>query len=257
MMYNPDGRDPAFDQMVLLGHSMGGCSATSWRSPAATSSGGSTPTDRSTRSWVPRTCSTSCAGYSSSSPCRSSAGLCSWPRRTAAPTCRAASSAGSAPGLISDPDHIHKLLYQLVKDNPDAFDRRRFRRLPTSIETLEPNSPILKALLDMQPRDRALPTTRSSARCGPAESTDRPTASCLTAAPISTASTSEKVVRSDHGVQKDGEAIREVRRILREHVGLASETARAAREARYRAARHGHEPPQLPRSPSCCRPLPR
>ena len=24
MMYDPDGRDPAFDQMVLLGHSMGG-----------------------------------------------------------------------------------------------------------------------------------------------------------------------------------------------------------------------------------------
>ena len=29
-------------------------------------------------------------------------------------------------------------------------------------------------------------------------------------------------MRSDHGVQKDPEAIREVRRILREHVGLAA-----------------------------------
>ena len=29
---------------------------------------------------------------------------------------------------------------------------------------------------------------------------------------------SEKVVRSDHGVQKDGEAIREVVRILHEHI---------------------------------------
>ena len=48
--------------------------------------------------------------------------------------------------LISDPDHIHKLLYQLVKDNPDAFDSRRFRRFPTSIETLETDSPILTAL---------------------------------------------------------------------------------------------------------------
>ena len=53
--------------------------------------------------------------------------------------------------LISDPDHIHKLLYQLVKQNPDAFEPRRFRRLPTSIETLEPDSPILTALSKMQP----------------------------------------------------------------------------------------------------------
>ena len=41
---------------------------------------------------------------------------------------------------------------------------------------------------------------------------------------------SEKVVRSDHGVQKDGEAFLEVHRILREHHGLAGETARAGRE---------------------------
>ena len=54
-------------------------------------------------------------------------------------------------GLISDPDYIARLLAQLVKDNPDAFDRRRFRRFPTSIETLDPSSPILKALRDMKP----------------------------------------------------------------------------------------------------------
>ena len=53
--------------------------------------------------------------------------------------------------LISEPDSIHKLLYQLVKDNPDAFDSRRFRRFPTSIETLDTDSPILTALRRMQP----------------------------------------------------------------------------------------------------------
>ena len=53
--------------------------------------------------------------------------------------------------LISEPDHIHKLLQRLVKENPDAFDSRRFRRFPTSIETLEPNSQILLALLNMHP----------------------------------------------------------------------------------------------------------
>ena len=54
-------------------------------------------------------------------------------------------------GLINDPDYVAKLLYQLVKDNPDAFDRRRFRRFPSSIETLDPSSPILKSLLAMKP----------------------------------------------------------------------------------------------------------
>jgi hypothetical protein len=41
--------------------------------------------------------------------------------------------------LINDPDHISKLLAQLTKDNPDAFDRRTFKRLPSSIENLETN----------------------------------------------------------------------------------------------------------------------
>jgi hypothetical protein len=41
---------------------------------------------------------------------------------------------------------------------------------------------------------------------------------------------SEKVVRSDHGVQKDGEAIREVVRILHRHVGVSVEAARPRRE---------------------------
>ncbi len=58
-------------------------------------------------------------------------------------------------GLIAYSDHINELLLKLVKENPDAFDKRRFRRLPTSIETLEsitPNTPsILRALLMMKP----------------------------------------------------------------------------------------------------------
>ena len=75
--------------------------------------------------------------------------------------------------LISDPDQIHKLLSQLVKDNPDAFDSRRFRRFPTSIETLDTEL----ADPDGPPRDEAGPqgrvTTRSSARTARRASTRR------------------------------------------------------------------------------------
>ena len=45
---------------------------------------------------------------------------------------------------------------------------------------------------------------------------------------------SELLVRSDHGVQKDPEAIREVRRILREHinVGMIAPGVRELRSSR-------------------------
>ena len=68
---------------------------------------------------------------------------------------------------------------------------------------------------------------------------------------------SEKVVRSDHGVQKDGEAIQEVRPILRAHIGLSIETARAGREGTLqRTARSRPEPPPRPPGPTPAR-LPR
>ena len=129
--------------------------------------------------------------------------------------------------LISDPDSIHKLLYRLVKDNPDTFDSRRFRRFPSSIETLDPSSPILTALLNMQPPPGpAAPKFHSIIGSLRPSGVDKTTDGVV---PYKSAHldgvvygvVSELVVRSDHGVQKDPEAIREVRRILREHVGAS------------------------------------
>ena len=149
-MYDPDGRDPAFEQMVLLGHSMGGILSRT----VAVASGDQFwrlySDRRSTRSSAPRR-----AGRAAPLFLLRAAAV----RQPGRSPGHAAPRLGLSRGvvgrvgtsLISDPDHIHKLLYQLVKDNPDAFDSRRFRRLPTSIETLEPNSPILTALLNMQP----------------------------------------------------------------------------------------------------------
>jgi hypothetical protein len=125
--------------------------------------------------------------------------------------------------VISEPDSIHKLLYRLVKNNPDAFDSRGFRRFPTSIETLEPNSPILAAFLTMQPRQGVVfhSIIGSLHPTGVDQSTDGvvPYRSAHLDGVASDKVASEKVVRSDHGVQKDPEAILEVRRILREHLG--------------------------------------
>ncbi|WP_422926417.1 esterase/lipase family protein [Singulisphaera sp. PoT] len=134
-------------------------------------------------------------------------------------------------GLISEPDHVSDLLARLIKDNPDAFDRRKFRRLPTSIETLEPVTPntpsILGSLLTMRPApDVAFHSIIGSNRPGGvAQSTDGVvpyTSAHLEGVP-------ELIVRSDHGVQKDPEAILEVRRILLEH--FAANTAVPQRAA--------------------------
>ena len=150
-MYDPDGRDPAFDQMVLLGHSMGGLLSRMM----AVSSGDQFWRLYSDRPFDeilgPRAVLDELRRYFFFEPLPfvSRVVFLATPHRGSDMSRGVVGRVGT--NLISDPDHIHKLLYQLVKDNPDAFDSRRFRRLPTSIETLEPDSPILTALLNMKP----------------------------------------------------------------------------------------------------------
>ena len=127
---------------------------------------------------------------------------------------------------ISEPDEVHKLLAQLVRDNPDAFNARKFRHMPTSIDTLDPNSEILQALLSMKPRpDIVFHSIIGSLNPdGVRRTTDGvvPYQSAYFEGPNVRA---PKVVRSDHGVQKDPAAIMEVKRILLEHLGASPESA--------------------------------
>lgn len=132
-------------------------------------------------------------------------------------------------GLISESDHIADLLSKLIKDNPDAFDRRKFRRMPTSIETLETDSEVLLALLAMKAApDVAFHSIIGSLRPGPVATTTDGVVPYRSAHIEGVES--ELRVRSDHGVQKDHEAIQEVRRILLEHVGMAMTRAGAPTE---------------------------
>jgi len=236
MTFNPDGRDPAFDRTVLLGHSMGGLLShfmtvssgeQLWRLYSDRSFdmilGPKNVLDELNRLL-----------FFKPLPFVSRVVFLATPHRGSDYSRRVVGRMGA--GLINDPDYVAKLLYQLVKDNPDAFDRRRFRRFPTSIETLDPSSPILKSLLAMKPGPGvAYHSIIGSLRPGGVDdSTDGVvpyrSAHLDEQCAVSARVESEKVVRSDHGVQKDGEAIQEVRRILREHIGMASEIARAGRE---------------------------
>ncbi len=232
-MYDPTGNDPQFDRMVLLGHSMGGVLSRT----AAVSSGDQFWRLYSDRSFDeilgPREVLEELRHYFFFEPLPfvSRVVFLATPHRGSDMSRGVVGRVGTS--LISDSDHIHKLLYRLVKDNPDAFDSRRFRRLPTSIETLEPNSPILSALLNMQPPGPPhtihFHSIIGSLRPNGVDKTTDGVVAYRSAHLEGT--TSEKVVRSDHGVQKDPEAIREVRRILREHVGVLP-TVPAVQEAR-------------------------
>jgi pimeloyl-ACP methyl ester carboxylesterase len=217
-LYDPDGRDAAFERMVLLGHSMGGLLSHAM----AVSSGDRLWRIYSDRSFFdeiigPREVLDELRGYFFFEPVSfvKRVVFLATPHRGSELSRGVVGRVGS--NLINDPDHIHKLLYRLIKDNPDAFDSRRFHRLPTSIETLEPDSPILSAFLSMKPGDAALNSIIGSLR---PTGIDRTTDGVV---PYKSAHLdaveSEKVVRSDHGVQRDPEAIQEVRRILRQHIG--------------------------------------
>src|SRR5579883_2211058 len=151
-MYNPDGRAPNFERMVLLGHSMGGLLSRTM----AVSSGDQLWRLYSDRSFDdilgPREVLDELRRYLIFEPLPfvSRVVFMATPHKGSDLSRGMVGRVGS--NLIADPDHIHKLLYRLVKDNPNAFDARQFRRFPSSIETLEPNSPILMAFLNMQPR---------------------------------------------------------------------------------------------------------
>jgi pimeloyl-ACP methyl ester carboxylesterase len=253
-IYDPDGRDPYFNRMVLLGHSMGGLLS----HMMSVSSG-----DEFWRLYSDRPFTSMIAApkvreelseylFFEPLPFVSRVAFLATPHRGSDLSRGVVGRVGN--GLISDPDHIHKLLYQLVKQNPDDLDARRFRRFPTSIETLDTDSPMLVAVLKMKPGQKVLyhSVIGSIRPTGVDQSTDGVVAYPSSHIDEKSASfshvVSEKVVRSGHGVQESPEAIIEVRRILREHLGIA-QPGPGVQEAR-RAADDGGvqmEPPRTVR----------
>jgi pimeloyl-ACP methyl ester carboxylesterase len=216
--YNPSGQDAEAARMVLLGHSMGGLLSHM------------TAVDSGDRLWQISTFRRfqDMVGppavleelrhyfFFEHQPYVRRVVFLATPHRGSDLSRRLVGRVGAS--LISEPDQIGNLLTQLIKDNPNTFERR-FRRLPSSIETLEPDSKILEALLQM-PADPRVVTFHSiigsNRPGGPRESTDG-------VVPYQSAHidgvASELVVPSDHSVQMSQDAIREVHRILLEHLG--------------------------------------
>ncbi|MDG3002794.1 esterase/lipase family protein [Paludisphaera mucosa] len=253
-MYNPDGREPDFDRMVLLGHSMGGllshCMVLSSGEQLWQLNSDQTFEDilgpPDVLAQLKRLL------FFEPLPFVKRVVFLATPHR-GSDLSRSMIGRVST-NLIADPDSIHKLLSQLVKDNPDAF-KGRFRRFPSSIETLATDSPTLTAILEMKlASDVVLHSVIGSVRPDDRRQTTDGVVPYRSSHLEGVAS--EKIVRSDHGVQKDPLAVREVRRILHEHLGLKAPapTPRDPAEtpgshAASATARAGEEPalPTLPR----------
>jgi pimeloyl-ACP methyl ester carboxylesterase len=217
--YNPEGRDPSFSQMVLLGHSMGGLLS----HMMAVDSGNrlwQLNTDRRFEDLLgPPKVLEELRHYlffDHQNFVRRVVFLAT-PHRGSDLSRGVVGRLGAS--LISEPDQINDLLAQLIKDNPDTFERR-FRRLPSSIEMLDTDSPILEALLQMPAAPAvSFHSIIGSLRPGSVDQTTDGVVPYRSAHLDGVAS--ELVVRSDHSVQKTQNAIREVHRILLEHLGAA------------------------------------
>ena len=244
-MYNPDGRDPAFDRMVLLGHSMGGILGHAM----AIESGEKfwqLNTDRSFQTIVGEADVLAQLNrylYFQPLPFVKRVVFLATPHRGSDFSRNMIGRVGS--GLISDPDQITELLSKLVRANPDAFGRS-FQRMPTSIESLNTDHKLLLALLAMKPNpDVRFHSVIGSKEPGGVDTTTDGVVPYRSAHIEGPEVESEKVVRSDHGVQKAPEAILEVRRILHKHLELSPSLAtpiaspnQAPRQAALPAVEH-------------------
>lgn len=235
-MYNPKGEDPAFERMVLLGHSMGGLLSHAM----AVDSGNKFWQLNSDRQFEreiigPPEVLAELHRYLFFKPLPfvKRVVFLATPHRGSDLSRNVVGRLGT--NLIADPDRIADLLSKLIKDNPDSFDRRQFRRMPTSIESLDTDSPILLQLLAMQPNPEvAFHSIIGSLRPGPVATTTDGVVPYRSAHIEGVES--EVTVRSDHGVQKDPEAIIEVKRILLKHLGIVPNQTASGQPAARRQA---------------------
>ena len=150
-MYDPEGRDPAFDQMVLLGHSMGGLLS----HVMAVDSGDQFWRLNSDRRFDEILGPPEVLDELRALPVLRAAAVRPAGRLPghAAPRLGPEPRAGR-PGR-REPDLRARPHQQPARAADQGQPRRLrpppFRRLPTSIETLDPDSPILQALLAMKP----------------------------------------------------------------------------------------------------------
>lgn len=214
---DPESTDPALDHVVMIGHSMGGLIskmqiATSGDSLWNTIS--KLPFEAVSMEPAIRT-KLKHAFFFEASPMVSRVIFVGTPHRGSALAQRAIGRLGSI--LIEEPAEQKKAHRKLLSDNPGVFSNEFSNRVPTSVDLLEPDSPMLQAMdrLPLEPSVK-LHSIIGHGRwmLGNGDSDGVVPVSSATQAAV----TSEKRVPGKHAdLTSDPEMIQELLRILRMH----------------------------------------
>ncbi len=215
---DPTGCDPALSQIVLVGHSMGGLvskllvthsGSELWKSvscrPMEELSMNRETYDSLAESF-----------YFEPSPSVARVVFMATPHRGSPCARRPIGKLGSK--LVEEPVLQDEMHHQLIKDNPDVFSKEFTKRIPTSIDLLRTDSPLLQCI-DRLPIDERvqLHTILGSGYWmlgGGNSDSVVPVASARHPAAVS-----EKSVHTKHThVNEDPEAIEELFCILRQHL---------------------------------------
>ena len=156
LQLDPTRSDKAMSRIVLVGHSMGGLVSKLqvaysgnqlWESVSCRPLE-SIVTSPTTRAQLAN------AFFFAPSPMISRVVFVGTPHRGSPWAQRPIGRLGSK--LVTEPSSLEDAHRQLIRDNPDTFSREFTRRIPTSIDLLEPNSPLLHAVdrLPLEPRVR-------------------------------------------------------------------------------------------------------
>jgi triacylglycerol esterase/lipase EstA (alpha/beta hydrolase family) len=119
--------------------------------------------------------------------------------------------------LINLPGNLFSQLGDLLAQ--PAFAQLQSTRLPTSIDNMSPGHPFLRALNDL-PIDPSISAHSIIAVLGERPITGKTDGVVAYESAHIDGVASEKVVRSGHSTQSHPETIMEMRRILREHIGV-------------------------------------
>lgn len=217
-LFDPDGKDPILAETVLIGHSMGGLLAKLqvtksgddlWRSVARI------PIEQVVVSEEIRQRAIE-SFYFEPSPSVSRVIFMATPHRGSAFARSCIGRLGSS--LVSESETRKREHAQLIRDNPGVFRPELEERIPTSIDLLEPNSLLLKAISRVPASSRVRMHSVIGSRCctlleGRSDGV----------VPVSSAKESraitERIVKATHTqVNKHPDAIREVIAILNLHL---------------------------------------
>ena len=215
---DPAGIDPALHQMVLVGHSMGGLIA-----KLQVTQSGSRLWDAVSCQPLPTILTTPATRqrlaesfFFEPSPLVSRVVFVGTPHRGSPWAARPIGRLSSR--LIREPASLEEPHDQLIGDNPDAFSAEFSRRLPTSVDLLEPSSDLLDAM-DRLPyaghvqlhtiagRGYCIPGAEDSDRVVPLDSSRKPGVA------------TERLVDTKHQkMNRNPEVTQELLCILRTHV---------------------------------------